>query len=143
MCKPKPGPRCFTDSRKTLATAEKRVNVLREKQAEASAALDRALKSGATQEIRKIRTRLATIESSLVQREREVVHAQRDIDGTSKGQKALEALITSSRDPKEVRVLMNRYNAAQGLRASRVHALERLNSGSPAPINLVRKPVAA
>lgn len=123
MCEVAPGPRCWSDSCKTMNSYMNRLARNGEKLTEVRSEIEKAEIS---QDFRKY-TSLRNKETKILEARKGLVtdarHAQRDIDGTKTGRRQLEAAMARTDNDAERKKLENRIRAGEALRFCRDRAL--------------------
>jgi regulator of replication initiation timing len=139
MCQAQPGPRCYNDSSRRLGQLEKRVGKYVAECDDLEKSISKAVSENKASEVKKLSERKTAVTNRLETVKTELRHTQRDVDGTLTGRRKLNDEIASASDPALITELETRLKTGQGQRFAREHALERLNSGKPAPIRFAMK----
>jgi hypothetical protein len=128
MCQAKPGPRCWSDSKKKdasltgrLTTAEKALTTNRTKAREAAQGGDLTAFARLRKEEEKLVVKVNNLRT-------EVRHNQRDMDGTKTGLRKIDEQIALCENEKERTELLQRKQHAEAARFARSHALETIQS---------------
>jgi len=130
MCQ-KNGARCYNDSSKKLGKIQAKLTSAKSELAAAQKSDFRAYS--------KHRNTVASLEKKVEGLATSLRHTQRDVDSTRTGRKLLAEQIYNAKTPEQLRELDVRRRTAEGIRFSREHAGELIESGYQPAIRLIAR----
>jgi len=138
MCQ-KNGARCYNDSSKKLGKIQAKLTSAKSELAAAQKSQTIAGSKADFRAYSKHRNTVASLEKKVEGLATSLRHTQRDVDSTRTGRKLLAEQIYNAKTPEQLRELDVRRRTAEGIRFSREHAGELIESGYQPAIRLIAR----
>lgn len=123
MCQASPGPRCFNDSSKRVATLSNKLSNVSDQIRSAKTEMNKAATAKDFNAYAAARKNVTELETKATVLTTQIRHTQRDIDSTLTGRRQLDSELASATTSSAIKSIEQRQRAGDAIRFSREHAL--------------------